>query len=267
MEKAAPLPWLQKKIVGILRMYCNLCMAATIFQYEKEKENRKSKGSTTREIGTKRKLQNNLNVSNRKHRCNVQKNKKATPFVMEDDNCMNPSTVTTTQKEMGIFTLSKKRPHWNALLIFWGSQRAKWPDDWYPDAKISISTNPFISFTISSRETSGWDHPIFPKTLNLNVFQAPHLISDSTKLVTGLDELWRKDWEESPICRSVDSMENLQCVKTKAMACRLAFRFPAQGGLRTHSSKSSYSFLFLFFIFWFCVFFYQKKMVRKNRKF
>lgn len=94
-------------------------MAATSFQYEKEKENRKSKGSTTREIGTKRKLQNNLNVSN------IQKNKKATPFVMEDDNCMNPSTVTTTQKEMGIFTFSKKRPHWNALLIFWGSQRAK----------------------------------------------------------------------------------------------------------------------------------------------
>lgn len=55
-----------------------------------------------------------------------------------------------------ILTFSKKRPHWKTFLIFWESQWARRPDDWYPESRISISTNPSISFMNWFNEISGW---------------------------------------------------------------------------------------------------------------
>lgn len=57
-------------------------------------------------------------------------------------------------------TCSKKRAQWKAFLMFWASQWAVRPEDWYPEDRSRMSTNPFTSFTISSNPTSGKFQPI-----------------------------------------------------------------------------------------------------------
>lgn len=62
-----------------------------------------------------------------------------------------------------VLTSSKNIPHLKAFLMFSTSQHAGRPEDWYPDARISISTNPLIRTKRSSKEKSGWDQPISPR--------------------------------------------------------------------------------------------------------